>query len=120
MPSSIDQEKFPERATGPELGVGESLLAGVATGSDGILERVPDDLRGKLPDELVDELLGGAKTEEEFLGQGGLFYKLPKRLVEVGKLIVGLATKVTCDGLRWTISVPSQSASRWRWSWSGS
>src|SRR5437764_15415586 len=82
MPSSIDQEKFPERATGPELGVGESLLAGVATGSDGILEQVPDDLRGKLPDELVDELLAGAKTEEEIVGPGGLLSQLTKRVVE--------------------------------------
>ena len=33
---------------------------------------MPDDLRGKLPDELVDELLAGAKTEEEIFGPGGL------------------------------------------------
>ncbi len=30
-------------------------------------------MRGKLPDELVDELLAGAKTEEEIVGPGGLF-----------------------------------------------
>ena len=82
MPSFTDQEKFPQRATGPELGVGESLLAGEATGSAGILEQVPDDLRGKLPDELVDELLAGARTEEQIVGPGGLLSKLTKRLVE--------------------------------------
>jgi transposase-like protein len=32
--------------------------------------------------ELVDELLAGAKTEEEIFGQGGLFSQLTKRLVE--------------------------------------
>ena len=35
-----------------------------------------------LPDELVDELLAGAKTEEEIVGPGGLLSQLTKRLVE--------------------------------------
>jgi len=43
---------------------------------------VPEDLRGKLPDELVDQLLDGAKTEGEIFGPGGLFSLLTKRLVE--------------------------------------
>jgi putative transposase len=43
---------------------------------------VPDDLRGKLPDDLVDELLAGANTEEEIVGPGGLLSQLTKRLVE--------------------------------------
>ena len=43
---------------------------------------MPDELRGKLPDELVDELLAGAKTEEEIVGPGGLLSQLTKRLVE--------------------------------------
>jgi putative transposase len=41
-----------------------------------------DDLRGKLPDELVDELLAGASSEEEIVGPGGLLSQLTKRLVE--------------------------------------
>ena len=41
-----------------------------------------DDLRGKLPDELVDELLAGARSEEEIVGPGGLLSQLTKRLVE--------------------------------------
>ena len=48
----------------------------------GILERLPDGMRGKLPDELVDELLAGARTEEEIVGPGGLLSQLTKRLVE--------------------------------------
>jgi putative transposase len=52
------------------------------SGPAGILEQVPDDLRGKLPDELVDELLAGARTEEEIVGSGGLLSQLTKRLVE--------------------------------------
>jgi putative transposase len=39
-------------------------------------------MRQKLPDELVDELLGGARTEEEIVGPGGLLSQLTKRLVE--------------------------------------
>jgi putative transposase len=43
---------------------------------------MPEDLRGALPDELVDELLAGARTEEEIVGPGGLLSQLTKRLVE--------------------------------------
>jgi putative transposase len=39
-------------------------------------------MRDKLPDELVDELLAGARTEEEIVGPGGLLSQLTKRLVE--------------------------------------
>jgi putative transposase len=80
MPSTTSEESI-ERATGPEPGSGESRLAGVSS-APGILDRVPDDLRGKLPDELVDELLAGARTEEEIVGPGGLLGQLTKRLVE--------------------------------------
>ena len=43
---------------------------------------MPDEIRRKLPDELVDELLAGARTEEEIVGPGGLLAQLTKRLVE--------------------------------------
>jgi hypothetical protein len=33
---------------------------------------LPDEMRDKLPDELVDELLGGAQTEQDIVGPGGL------------------------------------------------
>ena len=45
---------------------GEPLDETPATPS-GILENVPDDIRRKLPDEVVDELLAGARTEEEII-----------------------------------------------------
>src|ERR1700684_2588006 len=60
---------------------GEPLGETPATPS-GILENVPDDIRRKLPDEVVDELLAGARTEEEIVGPGGLLSQLTKRLVE--------------------------------------
>jgi putative transposase len=43
---------------------------------------MPDEIRRKLPDEVVDELLVGARTEEEIVGPGGLLSQLTKRLVE--------------------------------------
>src|SRR5436309_5772935 len=81
MPTTEEKNSI-HRATGSEPGSGESRLVREATASAGILEQVPDDLRGKLPDELVDELLAGAKTEDEIVGPGGLLSQLTKRLVE--------------------------------------
>src|SRR2546425_9340672 len=37
---------------------------------------------GLLPDEVIDELLAGARTEEEIVGPGGLLARLTRRLVE--------------------------------------
>src|SRR5579875_476502 len=48
----------------------------------GILDSVPDDIRRQLSDEVVDELLAGARTEQEVFGPGGVFGQLTKRLVE--------------------------------------
>jgi putative transposase len=45
-------------------------------------QRVPTAVRELLDDELVDELLAGARTEEEIVGPGGLLSQLTKRLVE--------------------------------------
>ena len=42
--------------------------------------RVPSDRR--ISDEVIDELLAGASTEEEIAGPGGLLAELTKRLVE--------------------------------------
>src|SRR5256886_12386015 len=39
-------------------------------------------LRGRLGDEVIDELLAGARTEEEIVGPGGVLARLTKRLVE--------------------------------------
>jgi putative transposase len=64
------------------MAAGAEPLGEVTAASPGILERLPDEMREKLPDELVDELLAGAKTEEEIVGPGGLLSQLTKRLVE--------------------------------------
>src|SRR5580658_4943137 len=41
-----------------------------------------DEVKALLPDEVIDELLAGARTEEEIAGPGGLLSQLTKRLVE--------------------------------------
>ena len=62
------------------MGAGEP--PGETAPPPGILDRVPDEVRRQLPDELVDELLAGARSEEEIVGPGGLLAQLTQRLVE--------------------------------------
>src|SRR5205814_10131337 len=79
--TTTEKGTFFGRATGLEpYGAGEPL--GEPAPPPGILDRLPDEIRRKLPDELVDELLAGARTEEEIVGPGGLLAQLTKRLVE--------------------------------------
>src|SRR3954468_21754240 len=44
----------------------------------------PEAIRDRLADEVIDELLAGARTEEEIVGPGGGLAQLTKRLVERG------------------------------------
>src|SRR5204863_8225608 len=46
------------------------------------VDELPLAVRDRLGDELVDELLAGARSEEEIVGPGGLLAQLTKRLVE--------------------------------------
>jgi putative transposase len=55
--------------------------AGAARRSDPRPE-LADEVKALLPDELIDELLAGARTEQEIAGPGGLLGQLTKRLVE--------------------------------------
>jgi putative transposase len=43
---------------------------------------LPEEVRERLSDELVDELLAGARSEQEIVGPGGLLADLTRRLVE--------------------------------------
>ncbi len=61
-------------------GAGEPL--GEPAPPPGILDRVPDEIRRVLPDEVIDQLLAGAKSEEEIVGPGGLMSQLTRRVVE--------------------------------------
>jgi putative transposase len=79
MPS-IKEESDVRARVSYRVGAGEP--PGEPAPPPGILGAMEDDLRGKLPDELVDELLAGASSEEEIVGPGGLLSQLTKRLVE--------------------------------------
>jgi putative transposase len=80
MPSTTER-RMSQSVLGLERsGAGEPL--GESARPPGILERVPDDIRRLLPDEVIDQLLAGAKSEEEIVGQGGLMSALTKRVVE--------------------------------------
>ena len=68
-------------------GSGARRGAGAATrrrcgSAAGSLDGLPPEVRDQLSDELVDELLAGARTEEEIVGPGGLLADLTRRLVE--------------------------------------
>ena len=80
MPSTKEKYSSERASVSNRAGAGEP--SGEPAPAPGILERVPDDLRRQLPDDVVDELLAGARTEEEIVGPGGLLSQLTKRLVE--------------------------------------
>jgi putative transposase len=46
------------------------------------VDELPSAVRDRLSDELIDELLAGARTEDEIVGPGGLLADLTRRLVE--------------------------------------
>ena len=81
MSSTTDQKLVRARACNPQGAGGEPPGEPTAP-RPAILEGMPDEFRRKLPDEVVDELLAGAGTEEEIVGPGGLLSQLTKRLVE--------------------------------------
>jgi putative transposase len=56
--------------------------AGGAFAAGPPFERLPAEVGERLGDELIDELLAGARSEEEIVGPGGLLAQLTKRLVE--------------------------------------
>jgi len=60
----------------------DSDLIEAPAGAARLLEgRLPDEVRDRLADEVIDELLAGARTEE-IVGPGGVLAQLTKRLVE--------------------------------------
>jgi putative transposase len=78
----LDEDQDPESA-----GVARSEPGGRAQRRAGAA-RLPDPdpladrVKELLPNELIDQLMAGAKTGEEITGQGGLLSQLTKRMVE--------------------------------------
>ena len=62
--------------------VGRAKRRGGAARSPALRPELAAEVKALLPDELIDELLAGARTEEEIAGRGGLLSQLTKRLVE--------------------------------------
>jgi len=56
--------------------------AGAARREAASRAELAEEVKALLPDGLIDELLAGARTEEEIAGPGGLLGQLTKRLVE--------------------------------------
>ena len=81
MPSITNRSFESARVSNSGGAGGERLGEPSATWSE-IVDRMPDEIRRRLPDEVVDELLAGARTEEEIVGPGGVLSQLTKRLVE--------------------------------------
>src|SRR4051794_32858758 len=76
-----------EREGRPRAGVSRSEPggraqrdAGGARAAGASVEQLPVEVRERLGDELIDELLAGARSEEEIVGPGGLLADLTRRL----------------------------------------
>ena len=79
----LDEDQDPQDGS---AGVARSEPGGRAQRRAGAARREPDPLADRvkelLPDELIDQLMAGAKSGEEITGQGGLLSQLTKRMVE--------------------------------------
>jgi putative transposase len=89
MPTK-DTQNIEVNERGPRAGVSRSEPGGRAQRGAGAsrapegppLAELPREVRDRLSDEVIDELLAGARTEEEIVGPGGLLADLTRRLVE--------------------------------------
>ena len=84
IPSRLDDPVDPAECAGvarSEPGGRAKRRAGAAR-PPGPRPELADEVKALLPDELIDELLAGAQTEQEIAGPGGLLGQLTKRLVE--------------------------------------
>ena len=82
IPSRLDESTDPSVAGAERSEPGGRAKRGGGGGRRVERPELAAELRVLLPDELLDELLAGAGTEEEITGPGGLLSQLTKRLVE--------------------------------------
>src|SRR4029079_4796314 len=83
IPTRLDETSDPGESAGvarSEPGGRAERRAGAARRSDP--GQLAEQVKALLPDEVIDELLAGARTEEEIAGPGGLLSQLTKRWVE--------------------------------------
>ena len=82
MPTIINKKFSDHDPSQVPDGAGGSPSGELSAPPPSIIDGLSPGLRERLPDELVDELLAGARTEQEIVGPGGLLAGLTKRLVE--------------------------------------
>jgi len=83
MPAITDKTDFSGQDALPDAGgAGGSPPGETPAPPRSGRRRAGSGLREQLPDALIDELLAGAKSEEEIAGPGGLLGQLTKRLLE--------------------------------------
>jgi putative transposase len=83
IPSRLDESGEPGRVGGERSEpVGRAKRRVGAARPEIVRPELAEEVKALLPDELIDELLAGAQTEEEITGRGGLLSQLTKRLVE--------------------------------------
>jgi hypothetical protein len=91
MPTEDTHSRLDVKQKGARAGAERSEPGGRAEFSAGAPRRargsVSDDelapaVRDRLSDELIDELLAGARTEQQLVGPGGVLADLTRRLVE--------------------------------------
>ena len=91
MPTKDMHSRIDVKENGARAGVERSEPGGRAELSAGAprrasgpvpVDELPPAVRDRLSDDLIDELLAGARSEEEIVGPGGLLADLTRRLVE--------------------------------------
>src|SRR5436190_22491280 len=90
MPTRESTSRIGVREGRGRAGVERSEPGGRGQGDGGAPRRLEGppvaelrpEVRDRLGDELIDELLAGARSEEEIVGPGGLLADLTRRLVE--------------------------------------
>jgi len=83
MPTITDKTEFSDQdASLAQAGAGGSPPGESPAPPRSRRKRSGSGLRDQLPDELIDELLAGARTEEQLVGPGGVLAGLTKRLLE--------------------------------------
>jgi putative transposase len=81
--TNIDVREFRAAGERSEPGARAERDGGAARPPEGPpLVELSSEVRDRLSDEVIDELLAGARSEEEIVGPGGLLADLTRRLVE--------------------------------------
>jgi putative transposase len=82
IPSRLDESTDPSAAGVERSEPGGRAKRGAGGGRSARRPELAEEVKALLPDEVIDELLAGARSEEEIIGPGGLLSQLTKRLVE--------------------------------------